>query len=117
MDIEQNSAQGPISRRRVIGAAAGVAGIAVMPLPVSADAFSGTNPPAPLSTEEYPVYTGGGLSVYAANDGGGNFFTPYWSTAVTNGTGNTAYNNRTSGNPVTFNFTLYRTTNYGTGSA
>ena len=106
MDSCATPDDGRLSRRRALGAAAGVAGIVALPLPASAEAFSGPYPPAPSSTEEYPVYTGGGLSLYTASDGGGIFFTPYWSTAVTNQTGNSGYNNRTNGDPVTFNFTV-----------
>lgn len=96
-----------VSRRTVIGAGVAVAGIATMPLPASADAFSGSYPPAPSSEG---AATGGAPVWDSWNDGSGSYIDLMWST-----TGSTSITQTygpsgiqlMSGNPVLFNYTIH----------
>lgn len=96
-----------VSRRTLIGAGAAVAGMVSMPLPASADAFSGSYPPSPSGEG---AATGGAPVWSLTNDGLGTYIDVMWST-----TGNAAFTQTyggegttlRSGNPVLFSFTIH----------
>lgn len=91
------------TRRGLLGAGAASLGILAIPLPAAADAFSGTNPPAPAGTN----YTLTGGTPFAAFGSyvGGTGVGVAWST-TTNGTWN--YSDYYAGTRHTFNYTIYR---------
>lgn len=96
-----------LSRRSVIGAGVAVAGIATMPLPASADAFSGSYPPVPSGAE---AATGGAPVVDIFNDGTGDYIDVMWSTtgstSITSTSGPSGIQLR-SGTPVLFSYTIH----------